>query len=200
LSSAVASTITVAGQNTSANGDVVYTVTAKDANGYAVPDGLALSTYVASVASVGTAGSLAAETGLTDKSALGEWKTTKVAAPSSTTDITTTFTLQGTAGTAHANLVKALAGTKPTATFSVSNPSIDAATDAANEAAQAASDATDAALAAADAADAATTKAQEAVDAVATLSAQVSKLITALKAQITTLTNLVIKIQKKVKA
>ena len=53
---------------------------------------------------------------------------------------------------------------------------------------------------AADAADAATTKAQEAVDAVATLSAQVSKLITALKAQITTLTNLVIKIQKKVKA
>ena len=62
------------------------------------------------------------------------------------------------------------------------------------------SDATDAALAAADAADAATTKAQEAVDAVATLSAQVSKLITALKAQITTLTNLVIKIQKKVRA
>jgi len=87
-----------------------------------------------------------------------------------------------------------------TSTVDIVNPGVDAATDAANEAAQAASDATDAALAAADAADAATTKAQEAVDAVATLSAQVSKLITALKAQITTLTNLVIKIQKKVKA
>jgi hypothetical protein len=75
-----------------------------------------------------------------------------------------------------------------------------AALDAADAAAKAASDATDAALAAADAADAATTKAQEAVDAVAVLSAQVSKLIASLKAQITTLTNLVIKIQKKVKA
>jgi hypothetical protein len=75
-----------------------------------------------------------------------------------------------------------------------------AALDAADSAAKAASEATDAALAAADAADAATTKAQEAVDAVAVLSAQVSKLIASLKAQITTLTNLVIKIQKKVKA
>jgi hypothetical protein len=75
-----------------------------------------------------------------------------------------------------------------------------AALDAANEAAIAAQDATDAALAASDAADEATAKAQEAVDAVAVLSAQVSKLVASLKAQITTLTNLVIKIQKKVKA
>jgi hypothetical protein len=75
-----------------------------------------------------------------------------------------------------------------------------AALDAADSAAKAAAEATDAALAAADAADAATTKAQEAVDAVAVLSAQVSKLIASLKAQITTLTNLVVKIQKKVKA
>jgi len=42
--------------------------------------------------------------------------------------------------------------------------------------------------------------AQEAVDAVADLSTQVAKLIAELKKQITTLTNLVIKIQKKVKA
>jgi hypothetical protein len=91
-------------------------------------------------------------------------------------------------------------GVAGSVTVSVGSAGTSAAIDAANEAAQAASDATDAALAAADAADAATTKAQEAVDAVATLSAQVSKLITALKAQITTLTNLVIKIQKKVKA
>jgi hypothetical protein len=102
----------------------------------------------------------------------------------------------GTTGGA-VNVTEAVVVSKEVA---IVNPGVDAATDAANEAAQAASDATDAALAAADAADAATTKAQEAVDAVATLSAQVSKLITALKAQITTLTNLVIKIQKKVRA
>jgi len=87
-----------------------------------------------------------------------------------------------------------------TATATVVNSSVDAATDAANEATDAANAATDAALAAADAADAATAAAQDASDAVAALSASVSKMITALKAQITSLTNLVIKIQKKVKA
>jgi hypothetical protein len=87
-----------------------------------------------------------------------------------------------------------------TATASVVNASADAATDAANEATDAANAATDAALAAADAADAATAAAQDASDAVAALSATVAKLVASLKAQITSLTNLVIKIQKKVKA
>jgi len=87
-----------------------------------------------------------------------------------------------------------------TATASVVNSSVDAATDAANQATDAANAATDAALAAADAADAATAAAQDASDAVAALSAEVSKLVASLKAQITSLTNLVIKIQKKVKA
>ena len=50
------------------------------------------------------------------------------------------------------------------------------------------------------AADAATDAANAATDAVAALSATVAKLVASLKAQITTLTNLVIKIQKKVKA
>jgi len=50
------------------------------------------------------------------------------------------------------------------------------------------------------AADAATAAAQDAADAVAALSAQVATLISGLKAQLTALTNLVIKIQKKVKA
>jgi hypothetical protein len=86
------------------------------------------------------------------------------------------------------------------ATASVVNTSVDAATDAANEATDAANAATDAALAAADAADAATAAAQDASDAVAALSASVSKMISNLRAQITSLTNLVIKIQKKVKA
>ena len=87
-----------------------------------------------------------------------------------------------------------------TASASVVNASVDAATDAANEATDAANAATDAALAAADAADAATAAAQDASDAVAALSATVATLVASLKAQITSLTNLVIKIQKKVKA
>ena len=82
----------------------------------------------------------------------------------------------------------------------IKSASGSAATDAANEATDAANAATDAANAAAEAADAATAAAQDAADAVAALSTQVAELISALKAQITSLTNLVIKIQKKVKA
>ena len=74
------------------------------------------------------------------------------------------------------------------------------AADAAAEATDAANAATDAANMAAEAADAATAAAQDAADAVAALSAQVATLIAGLKAQLTALTNLVIKIQKKVKA
>jgi len=74
------------------------------------------------------------------------------------------------------------------------------AVDAANEATDAANAATDAANAAAEAADAATAAAQDAQAAVAALASQVADLISGIKAQITALTNLVIKIQKKVKA
>jgi protocatechuate 3,4-dioxygenase beta subunit len=72
--------------------------------------------------------------------------------------------------------------------------------DAANEATDAANAATDAANAAAEAADAATAAAQDAQAAVAALATSVASLIAGIKAQITTLTNLVIKIQKKVRA
>jgi hypothetical protein len=74
------------------------------------------------------------------------------------------------------------------------------AIDAANEATDAANAATDAANAAAEAADAATAAAQDAQAAVAELATKVASLIAGIKAQITTLTNLVIKIQKKVRA
>jgi hypothetical protein len=90
-----------------------------------------------------------------------------------------------------------------TVVMSVANAGADnaqAAADAAAEATDAANAATDAANAAAEAADAATAAAQDAADAVAALSAQVADLISGLKAQLTALTNLVIKIQKKVKA
>jgi hypothetical protein len=90
-----------------------------------------------------------------------------------------------------------------TATVVADTTNADAATaaaDAAAEATDAANAATDAANAAAEAADAATAAAQDAADAVAALSTQVSEMVDALKKQITALTNLVIKIQKKVKA
>jgi hypothetical protein len=86
-------------------------------------------------------------------------------------------------------------------TVSVDIPdTASAAADAAAEATDAANAATDAANAAAEAADAATAAAQDAADAVAALSTQVSEMVNALKKQITALTNLVIKIQKKVRA
>ena len=97
-----------------------------------------------------------------------------------------------------------LGGTLLSATATVSDDAATAAAsaagDAAAEATDAANAATDAANAAAEAADAATAAAQDAADAVAALSAQVASLISGLKAQLTSLTNLVIKIQKKVKA
>jgi hypothetical protein len=86
------------------------------------------------------------------------------------------------------------------ATVSVDATGTSDAIDAANEATDAANAATDAANAAAEAADAATAAAQDAQAAVAALATQVASLIAGIKAQITTLTNLVIKIQKKVKA
>jgi len=106
----------------------------------------------------------------------------------------------GTAPSALSGLAVANQAVTTSFTVSVSSPAVDAAAAAAEEATAAANDATDAALSAAEAAEAATAMAQEAVDAVAELSAEVTKLISALRAQITTLTNLVVKIQKKVKA
>ena len=102
--------------------------------------------------------------------------------------------------TTAAGLATANASKDRSVTVAVKSASGNAATDAANEATDAANAATDAANAAAEAADAATAAAQDAADAVAALSTQVATLISALKAQITSLTNLVIKIQKKVKA
>ena len=109
----------------------------------------------------------------------------------------TTGSVTAAAGTGLPTAAQAIAGS---VTVNVASNSGNAAMAAAEEATAAANDATDAALSAAEAAEAATAMAQEAVDAVAELSAQVTQLISALRAQITTLTNLVVKIQKKVKA
>jgi hypothetical protein len=89
-----------------------------------------------------------------------------------------------------------------TATLNVSlaTTSSSDALDAANEATDAANAATDAANAAAEAADAATAAAQDAQAAVAALATEVAAMISGIKAQIIRLTNLVVKIQKKVNA
>jgi hypothetical protein len=108
--------------------------------------------------------------------------------------IATTMTVTKDTSTSTADALLALAqalGTRDQASATV---------DAAAEATDAANAATDAANAAAEAADAATAAAQDASDAVAALSAQVSEAIAGLKKQLVSLTNLVIKIQKKVKA
>jgi len=113
------------------------------------------------------------------------------------------WTLTGTlvSGAAWSTALDATTFTKSiTVTGGATESAAQAAADAAAEATDAANAATDAANAAAEAADAATAAAQDAADAVAALSTQVSEMINALKKQITALTNLVIKIQKKVKA
>jgi hypothetical protein len=117
-----------------------------------------------------------------------------------------TAAVAGTSATAQKGLGAALApvgiNSASLAVEGINQAAADAtaAADAAAEATDAANAATDAANAAAEAADAATAAAQDAADAVAALSTQVTEMVNALKKQITALTNLVIKIQKKVKA
>jgi hypothetical protein len=114
-----------------------------------------------------------------------------------------TATTAGTATTAETGVGAAFAAAginSATVSVEAGVSAAETAADAAAEATDAANAATDAANAAAEAADAATAAAQDAADAVAALSAQVATLISGLKSQLTALTNLVIKIQKKVRA
>jgi len=169
---------------------VTVTLTALDASGNAVGDGIrALTTSAGFAPSVTVQGSTvpAIET----QTIADGVATYTFYAP---TAGVVTFT--ATEGTATDSTTK---GTI-TGSVTVANPGLDAATDAANEAIDAANAATDAALAAAEAADAATTAAQEASDAVAALSESVTKLIAGLQAQIKSLAAVVAKIAKKVKA
>jgi hypothetical protein len=176
---------------------ITVTVTATDSNGNAVADG--------AVALFGTAGvtSTSALQGALPASSvtLVAGKATYTAyAPLASGPVT----ISGTEGTGTDSTTKATIS----ATFTVLSDGVaQSAADAAAEATDAANAATDAANAAAEAADAATAAAQDAADAVAALSVQVSEQIAALQAQnealrkqLVALTNLIIKIQKKVKA
>ena len=130
----------------------------------------------------------------------------KICAAAGCTDTATVAATVGTATTAETYVGSTLApagvnsATVTAVSDTTTNDTAQGAADAAAEATDAANAATDAANAAAEAADAATAAAQDAADAVAALSAQVATLISGLKAQLTALTNLVIKIQKKVRA
>ena len=93
-----------------------------------------------------------------------------------------------------------LADVEMRGSFTVKGSAEDSATQAAKEAAAAAAEADIATRRSTDAANAATDAANAAADKVEALSTQVSEMINALRKQITSLANLVIKIQKKVKA
>jgi hypothetical protein len=204
------------------------TFVAKDVNGLAVPD--SLTSTVKSVSTVATSIATQNGSAITDFNSLatlGTWGLSSATtldaagtmsltlyAPLAEGDFTLSMLLGGSAavaGVASGGFASTLAGTSATVKLTVTKSAATKAADAAAEVAQAALDAaaeatdaanaaTDAANAAAEAADAATAAAQDAADAVAALSTQVSEMISALKKQITSLTNLVIKIQKKVKA
>ncbi|CAN2170979.1 hypothetical protein MCEMRH37_00046 [Candidatus Nanopelagicaceae bacterium] len=207
----VATAATLTAPATANVGDkITYTLTLTDKNGYPVAD----TTYEGGISTNGSIGGIVwntttvpTYTSTVKPFNAGETITTvsgvatvDVYVPAIAGTITNTWVLAGKSTAAAGAIAASLAGTTLTTSTVVTNPGVDAATDAANEATDAANAATDAALAAADAADAATAAAQDASDAVAALSATVAKLVASLKAQITSLTNLVIKIQKKVRA
>ena len=168
---------------------MTLTITATDADGKPVADG-SRAVIASPTSNVAVGGTLSATTTL-----LGGKATQTLYAPATSGS----FTISATEGAATASTTKATL----TVTATVTNAGAEiaqAAADAAAEATDAANAATDAANAAAEAADAATAAAQDAADAVAALSVSVAAMIDSLKKQITALTNLVIKIQKKVKA
>ena len=181
---------------------VTWTITATDVNGRPTADGTSVALFSSITSNMSVTGLPTGTETLT-----GGVSTGSFFAPVAGSG---TLTITAKQGTAHDTYIAGLkaataAGTTYTAvsdvvSMAIVNAATDAAQAAAEEATAAANDATDAALSAAEAAEAATAMAQEAVDAVAELSAQVASLISALRAQITALTNLVVKIQKKVKA
>jgi hypothetical protein len=204
----------VAGTMRVSDGVVTKVDYAFDKESYAPGETAKITATVSNAAGVMPAGTytVLATGGVTANYAVTGLPTTTVLAVASTGKATYTVTIP-VGITGDLQLIGTASATTIAATFgkaAVVNAALDAATaatDAATEAYDAATAATDAANEAAAAADAATAAAQDAADAVAALSTQVTEQIAELKAQnaalrkqITALTNLIIKIQKKVKA
>ena len=203
FSAGVAKTLTITGPATGTPGaSVDYTLTATDANGYAVADQSYNNTASTGGAIFGAAttvsgfSSIANSTYTDTITTVSGVATLKGVLPVAGT-ASAIFTLNGDGITSSGAIDKSIGKTTITITTDVTNPSADAATDAANEATDAANAATDAALAAADAADAATAAAEDASAAVATLAKSVNTALASLKKQITALTALVNKLLKK---
>jgi trimeric autotransporter adhesin len=167
---------------------MIITYTAKDSAGNPVADWTSTGTPVANKAAQGLAGGIYVNGSLI----YGDGATELTYAPTAPGAFTVTLA-SGTSSTATLTATATVADDAATEAAA-------AAGDAAAEATDAANAATDAANAAAEAADAATAAAQDAADAVAALSTSVTAMVADLRKQITSLTNLVIKIQKKVKA
>ena len=168
---------------------MMITYTAKDATGNPVRDWTAVGLPAANKAITGLNG---AGVFVAGSHIYGDGSTELTYAPVTPG----VFTLVLATGTATGATITATA----TVSDDAATEAAAAAGDAAAEATDAANAATDAANAAAEAADAATAAAQDAADAVAALSTSVTAMVADLRKQITSLTNLVIKIQKKVKA
>jgi hypothetical protein len=206
-----ARTVTLTGSTTgTANGALVpLVVTVTDRNGNAV------SNVAVSMTATGAgvfAGGATTQTFTTDSTGTFSFSATSYVSDggvatykAAITSTTYASSLAGYTGSTavDSSLAAGASSATLTVTYAAGASASDVAqqaTDAAAEATDAANAATDAANAAAEAADAATAAAQDAADAVAALSTPVTEMIDALKKQITALTNLVIKIQKKVKA
>jgi hypothetical protein len=182
----------------------LVTATAKDAFGNAVAGVVLTGTLTAGAEFGSRSNSISVTTATDGTASFSVLGTGTLTLSASAIDYAKTTYLAGYSDAIGATVQTGAPAGVRVVTLAVAGPSANdvaqAATDAAADATDAAHAATDAANAAAEAADAATAAAQDAADAVAALSTQVSEMVNALKKQITALTNLVIKIQKKVKA
>ena len=202
----VATKVLISAPASASVGDkITYTITATEKNGYPVADGtyeapggygILWNTTATSVPDYTSASVKPFNTGESVTTVSGV-ATKDIYMPVAAGTVGATWILAGSATSAVGAIDKTIGGTTITVTTAVTNPGVDAASDAANEATDAANAATDAALAAADAADAATAAAEDASAAVATLAKSVNTALGNLKKQITALTALVNKLLKK---
>ena len=168
-SSTLAATTSITGPSEAAAGDPLsFTVTLKDAKGYAVPDGLAVSNYVASATTTAGVGA-PVFTGVT---AAGVAAITASGATVAAESAKITFTRAGTAATLSAYNLAADAATTVAVIVPLTSPA-DATASLALDAANAA---TDAANNAYDEAQNATQAASDALAAVTALAVQVESL------------------------
>jgi len=209
----IAKTISIAGPASADPGSkVVYTLTAKDADGNALPDGVYVPGSLLTNADPVSNASLTAQP-------FGKGETITLVAGVATDytyapfggALSLSWTVAGTASTTtDRSATAATDGTLADSVFTAagiakgvlaSTVTADDVTISANtEATAAANAATDAANQAADAADNATQAAAEALAAVNTLATTVATLIDGIKKQISALNALIVKIKNKIKA